>query len=429
MNYTEALEYIHCGFFGGTRPGLSRISELLGRLGNPQNRLRFIHVAGTNGKGSFCAMTDSVLRRAGYRTGLYTSPYIEKFNERMVFDGEPISDEELAEIVSTVKPYAELMDDRPTEFELITAVAMLFFLRHGADPVVLEAGLGGRLDATNAVNTQVLSVITGISLDHTAILGGTTSKIAAEKAGILRPGVPLVWGGRDRYASRVIHRAAAEKGCPVVNAGRIKPVIKEFTLDGTSFVWDGFDAKLSLLGIYQPANAANVIAAVRLLRERGFRITDGDLREGLAAAKWKGRFELLCRDPVIISDGSHNPEGIAAAVEGIKRYFGGERVVLLTGVMKDKDWRGMAEELSPVASEVITLRPPNPRALAPSEFAAEFGRHGVPARGFEDVSLAVSAALTAAKSEGRPLVALGSLYMYGALIAALRAALGPALGG
>ena len=195
MNYKESLEYIHCGFFGGTRPGLERVGELLGKLGDPQDSLRFVHVAGTNGKGSVCAMTDSVLRAAGYHTGLYTSPYLERFNERMVCDGEAISDEELAELTSYVKPFAEEMEDKPTEFELITAVAMLFFARHKCDPVVLEVGMGGRLDATNIIKTPLVSVITGISLDHTAILGDTVAAIAREKAGIIKPGVPVIFGG------------------------------------------------------------------------------------------------------------------------------------------------------------------------------------------------------------------------------------------
>ena len=192
MTYSEALEYIECGFFGGTRPGLERVSELLEKLGNPQDKLRFIHVAGTNGKGSFCSMMDSVLREAGYRTGFFTSPHIERFNERMMINGEEISDGELAELTAYVRPFAESMEDRPTEFELVTAIAMLYFARHGADPVILEVGMGGRLDATNIINTQVISVITGIALDHTAILGDTIAKIAGEKAGIIRPGVPVV---------------------------------------------------------------------------------------------------------------------------------------------------------------------------------------------------------------------------------------------
>ena len=192
MTYEETMKYIHRVAWTGSRPGLERITELLAALGNPQDALRFIHVAGTNGKGSFCSMMDSVLRRAGYKVGLYTSPYIERFNERMAVDGEPISDAELSEITARVRVFADKMADPPTEFELITAVAMVYFAAHGCDIVVLEVGMGGRLDATNIIKTPILSVITGISLDHTAFLGDTVEAVAAEKAGITRcfaPGV------------------------------------------------------------------------------------------------------------------------------------------------------------------------------------------------------------------------------------------------
>lgn len=424
MNYEETLEYIHCGFFGGTRPGLERVTELLSMLGNPQDRLRFIHVAGTNGKGSFCSMTDSVLREAGYHTGLYTSPYIEKFNERMMIDGEPISDAELAEITSYVRPFADSMQDRPTEFELITAVAMVYFERHKVDPVVLEVGMGGRLDATNVIKTPVISVITGISLDHTAILGNTVAAIAREKAGIIREGVPVIWGGNSASASRVIRAKAEEKGCGFVPVRKKKVRVNSMDLDGTSFTYDGITAGLSLLGSYQPYNAANVIAAVKVLRTRGFGISDRNLLIGLKKARWKARFEMISRDPLVISDGSHNPEGIAAAIAGIRQYFGDEKVILLTGVMKDKDYPAMADELSAVAAAAFTLKPANPRSLDPALFAAEFIRNGVPAEGSASVDEAVCKALRAAKEQNRPLIALGSLYMYGEVRAAFRKQLG-----
>jgi len=412
MNYSEALEYIECGFFGGTRPGLERVSELLEKLGNPQDSLRFIHVAGTNGKGSFCAMTDSVLREAGYHTGFFTSPHIESFNERIVIDGKEIDDDELAELTTYVRPFADSMEDKPTEFELVTAIAMLCFARHKADPVVLEVGMGGRLDATNIIKTPVISVITGIALDHTAILGDTEAKIAREKAGIIRPGVPVVWGGNSRSASRVIRNATEEKGAPFIRArDRQLKVLRE-DLNGTQFSYAGYTAELSLLGSYQPRNAANVIAAVLELRKLGFEIDDRALLLGLKKAKWKARFEKLSSDPLIISDGSHNPEGIAAAVTGIKTYFGDEKVILLTGVMKDKDYPSMADELSAVACRAYTLRPDNKRSLDPELFAAEFRRCGVESEGSETIEKAAEKALKAAAELKKPIVCLGSLYMY-----------------
>lgn len=414
MNYQESLEYIHCGFFGGTRPGLERVSELLGKLGNPQDGLRFIHVAGTNGKGSVCAMTDSVLRAAGYHTGLYTSPYLERFNERMVCDGKEISDEELAELTSYVKPFAESMEDKPTEFELITAVAMLFFARHKCDPVVLEVGMGGRLDATNIIKTPLISVITGISLDHTAILGNTIEAIAHEKAGIIKPGVPVVFGGESQKALEVIRDTAKARGCGFTAVDREKISVTSCDLSGTEIEYMGEKVKLGLLGLYQPFNAATVIAAVSELRRLGIDIPDSALKKGMAEARWKGRFEKLSEsDPLFIIDGSHNPEGIAAAIASIKHYFSGEKVCLLTGVLRDKDHTAMARELSEVADSVFILKPPNQRALEPALYANDFDACSVPAKPFDSIAGAVSAATDEARSKDIPLVALGSLYMYG----------------
>ncbi len=412
MNYEQTLEYIHRVSWTGSRPGLSRMTELLSLLGNPQDSLRFIHVAGTNGKGSFCSMCDSVLRAAGCKTGLYTSPYIERFNERITIDGSPISDDELADITTYVRAFADGMVDPPTEFELITAVAMVAYARHGCDPVVLEVGMGGRLDATNIIKTPILSVITGISKDHTAFLGDTVSEIAFEKAGIIKPGVPVIFGGADDEAAKVIESRASELGCKYTRTERAAVKTLSATLDGTAFDYKG-EHKLSLLGLYQPYNAANVIEAVSVLRASGLEISENALASGLAGAKWPARFELIDRDPIFISDGAHNPEGIAAAVAAVKYYFGEERVCLITGVMADKDYAKMASELSEIASVAVALRPNNPRSLDPTLFAAEFSKLGVEAYGSNSISEAVATARDIAVSRKLPLVALGSLYMYG----------------
>ena len=420
MTYEETMNYIHRVAWTGSRPGLERITELLHALGDPQDTLRFVHVAGTNGKGSFCSMLDSVLRRAGYSVGLYTSPYIERFNERMAVGGEPIGDDELSRITEYVKTFADKMQDQPTEFELITAVAMVYFARHGCDIVILEVGMGGRLDATNIIKTPILSVITGISLDHTAFLGDTVEKVAAEKAGIIKHGVPVLFGGNDNRAAEVIKNTAMEQGCEYFEVDRTEISNVRGSFEENLFDYGGYrDIKLSLIGSYQPYNAANVISAVKILRSLGISVSDDDLLSGLASAKWKGRFELLCREPIFIIDGSHNPEGIAAAVDSVKRCFGEKKVYLLSGVMKDKDYFSMARELSEIASRAFTLTPDNPRALDSESYAESFCKAGVPAKGYKTVNDAVFAAYSAAKSDGVPLVALGSLYMYGEIKAAL----------
>ena len=416
MTYEEAIEYIHSINWTFCKPGLERIGELCEKLGHPEKDLKFIHVAGTNGKGSFCSMTESVLRAAGYRTGLYTSPYIREFNERMQVNGENISNAELAEITEYSRPIADAMDDKPTEFELITAVAFEYFRRQKCDVVVLEAGLGGRLDSTNIIDTPVLSVITGIALDHTAILGDTVEKIAAEKAGIIKRGVPVIFGGEDNNAARVIKEKADEMGSEFIRVdyGKLKNI--GATLDGTTFDYSfRTGLHINLLGLYQPRNAAVVLNAINTLNRHGFLIKEGDIRSGLENAVWHARFEKVCADPLIIFDGAHNPQGISQAVRSIKHYFGGKKVCLLTGVLRDKDYTEISDMLATVAKCAFTLTPDSPRALTSAEYAEVLRKAGVPAEPYDSIESAFLAAKAAAKEQGLPLVCLGSLYVYASL--------------
>ena len=413
MTYTEALDYIHSVAWRGSRPGLSRTNELLEKLGSPEKDMRFIHVAGTNGKGSVCSMLDSALRAAGYRTGLYTSPYIERFNERMRVDGADITDAELAELTAEVRPIADSMTDRPTEFELITAIAFLFFKRRGCDVVVLEVGMGGRLDSTNVIAAPLVSVITVVALDHTAVLGDTVEKIAFEKAGIIKKGRPVVYGGRDDAAFGVIKDRAAALGCAVVRTDTGAITVKEQTVSGTLFDYGGLtDLKISLCGTYQPENAAAAVETLRILRSMGFAVTEKALRAGLASAVWHARFELLSdKDPVAVFDGSHNPQGINAACDSAEKLLGG-RAVLLMGVLADKDYSAMVKRAAAVSQNVFTVAPPSPRALPAEDLAAAFGALGVPASP-GDIKSAVAGAVACARASGLPLLMLGSLYMYG----------------
>lgn len=417
MNYEEALDYIHSISWTFCKPGLERIGILCDRLGNPQESLKFIHVAGTNGKGSTCSMLSSVLRAAGYRVGLYTSPYIRFFNERMCVDGEPISDGELAEITDYVRPFADAMTDKPTEFELITAIAFEYFKRHACDVVVLEAGMGGRLDSTNIIRNPMLSVITGIALDHVAFLGDTVEKIAAEKAGIIKDGAPILYGGDDPAAGAVIEKKALEMGSVFHTVPYETLHVVRSDLTGTVFdLGARKHLQIALLGAYQPRNASLVITAVDLLRERGLSVSEDALREGLSAARWQARFEIISRDPLMIFDGAHNPQGIRSAVESIKRYFGDKKVYLLTGVLRDKDYTAIARDLSTVASRAFTLTPDSPRALSAEEYAKTLCQAGIEAVSFETLTDALDAARAAAKRDGVPLICLGSLYVYATLI-------------
>ena len=420
MNYSEALEYIHSICWTFTKPGLERISALCEKLGNPQDGLKFVHVAGTNGKGSFCSMLDSVLRHAGYKTGLFTSPYIKVFNERMQFCGENISDEELAEITEYVKPFADSMEDKPTEFELITAIGFEYFKRKNCDVVILEAGMGGRLDSTNIIKSSLLSVITGIALDHVAFLGDTPEKIAAEKAGIIKTGGCVLFGGNGKSIEEVIKSKAAEMNAEYHYADKSSLEIISSDLSGSLINYgERKEIKLPLLGLYQPLNAANVLCAVDLLKSKGFTVTEEALREGILAARWPARFEIISRDPLIIFDGAHNPEGIEKAVESIKRYFGDRKVSVLTGVMKDKDYNFIAGKFAEIADRAFTITPQNPRALPAEEYARVLEGVGIEATHYASVADALSDAKAYAKSSGAPLVCLGSLYMYCEVIEAI----------
>lgn len=413
MTYDEALQYIHgvSNFF--CKPGLERIRELCRGLGDPQDKLKFIHVGGTNGKGSFCAMTESVLRSAGYKVGLFTSPYVKQFNERMRINGENIPNDTLASLTEQVKTVADEMTDKPTEFELITAIAFEYFRRERCDVVVLEVGMGGRFDATNIIDTPILSVITGIALDHIAFLGDTTKKIAAEKAGIIKKGVPVLFGGEDNDALAVISDRAREVGSEFYQTDYSSLSVTSADLSGTSFNYKGNDnLRISLLGSYQPRNAALVICAIDLLRRGGLEIGDDALRMGLANAKWSARFEVIADSPTVIFDGAHNAQGIEAAVESIKQYFGKQRVVVFTGVLKDKDYDAISSKISEVASAVFTITPDNPRALSAGEYADLFNTKGVSATACQSVSEALTLGRQYAFESGTALCCLGSLYTY-----------------
>jgi dihydrofolate synthase/folylpolyglutamate synthase len=362
-------------------------------------------------------MLDSVLRAAGYKTGLYTSPYIRTFNERMRVSGENISERELAEITTYVRPIADAMIDKPTEFELITAIALEYFCRAECDIVIFEAGMGGRLDSTNVIESSMLSIITGIALDHVAFLGDTVEKIAAEKAGIIKKGCPVLFGGEDESAYRVIAERACEKSSEIYRVDRSKLQIKQSTLEGTLFDFgERKDIKISLLGSYQPLNASTVLSAIDILKARGLNIPESAIRMGLATACWQARFEIISNDPLVIFDGAHNAEGIAAAVKSIKTYFGKNKVYVLSGVLSDKDYRAISKDIAQVASRAFTMTPENPRALAAEDYAAVLRENGVEASAYRSISEALIEALENAKRDKVALVCLGSLYTYVSII-------------
>ncbi len=412
VTYREAIEYINGVRWIGSKPGLERITELLRRLGEPQKKLKFVHVAGTNGKGSCAAMLDSVLRAAGYRTGLFTSPYLWRFNERMQVGGRPIGDETLAEITARLKPHAEAMADHPTEFEMMTAAALLWYAEERCDIVVLEVGLGGRLDATNVIEAPEVSVIMNIGLDHTELLGDTLEKIAMEKAGIVKPGCPCVLYGQSEGVVETVRAVCAERGAPlrIADFSALRP---EFdSLEGQVFSYKNEPCAIPLLGAHQLKNAAVAIETVEVLRQRGWRIEQEALEHGLYAVSWPARFELLREEPPFVVDGGHNVQCAEAVAAALRRYFPDRKRILLLGVLRDKDVDGILSALAPVGDAFVCVTPDSPRALPAEELAARLRAFGKPVTVCGSIPEGVSEAQALA-GDGAMVCAVGSLYMAG----------------
>lgn len=412
MTYEQALDYIHAIHWQGHKPGLERTQTLLEALGRPQDKLRFVHIAGTNGKGSTAAMLDSCLRQAGYKTGLFTSPFINRFNERIQIDGQPIPDQDLVRLVERVQPVAQAMTDLPTEFELITALGMLYFAQQHCDIVVLEVGLGGALDSTNVIAAPECAVITALGMDHVKELGPTLADIAAAKAGIIKPGCPVVSYGGEPEADKVIADVARARHAPlsVVDFGRLHRTSS--SLDGLVFDFDGMEGlTLPLLASYQPRNAAVAITALRVLRNRGWNIPDEAIRRGLAQVSWPGRFELLRRDPPFLLDGSHNAHGMRATVASLRERFPGEKFVFLISIMADKDSDDMLKLLLPLAKCFVTVTAPSPRAIPAADLAAQITALGGVAEAADTIPAGVHRA--DALADGGPVAALGTLYFSG----------------
>jgi dihydrofolate synthase/folylpolyglutamate synthase len=376
-----------------------------------QDELRFVHLAGTNGKGSTSCMLASILQKAGYKTGLFVSPFIIRFNERVQINGKHIPDEKLAEIIERIKPIADAMSGC-TEFELITAAAFVWFAEEHCDIVVLETGLGGRLDATNIIKSNECAIITNIGIDHTDYLGNTVADIAYEKACILKEGCPVVAYASEQAAMDVLAAYALEHGnsMTVADFDAIVPVSADLT--GQSFRYKGSEPyDIRLLGPHQQKNAAVVLETVETLRKQGWSITNENIREGLREARWPARFELLHSSPIVFVDGAHNMQGVESLRAAVEQYLTGKRIVCVTGVLADKDWQNMMAVLEDFAADFITVTPDSPRALTAEALAAYLEQRGKWAWAAESVQEAMDMAIARALETDSVIVACGSLYM------------------
>ncbi|WP_066353103.1 glutamate ligase domain-containing protein [Fervidicola ferrireducens] len=425
MSYREALEYIHGMTKFGIRLGLEKIKKLLEILGNPQEGINIVHVAGTNGKGSTCSMIDSILRAAGYRVGLYTSPYLEVFNERIKVDGRNIPDDDIARLTEKVKSAVEEMEKNgwgaPTEFEAVTALGFLYFKEQKVDFLVLEVGMGGRFDATNVI-TPLVSAITPISYDHQQYLGSTLTEIAREKCGIIKPGRVTVTAPQNEEAMKVIEETCSKLNSPLVKVEKeahyrlINWGVEGQTFDLKTSKREYDRLKIRLLGDHQLDNAATAVVAVEALQRYGIEIPLEAVRKGLEEARWPGRLEILKENPYVLIDGAHNIAGIQVLKEALLKYFPAKRIILVIGILSDKDYVDMLSEIIPIADSIITTRPDSPRALSAAELAESIKRlpfEKIPEIYIsDDIAEAVDVALNMAAPDD-VVVFAGSLYLIG----------------
>jgi dihydrofolate synthase/folylpolyglutamate synthase len=389
VTYSDAIQFLSGIQVFGQQLGLETMSALLERLGNPHNGLRFLHIAGTNGKGSVAAMSQAALTAAGYRTGLYTSPHLVSFCERIQINSQLIPETEVAALVEEIKPLLVTTPRHPTLFEVVTAMALLHFQRRGADVVVWETGLGGRLDATNVV-TPLVSVITNIGFDHTQYLGDTLAKIAAEKAGIIKPGIPVVTAAEGEPLE-VIRRVCAERHSLLT-------------------VVTGGVNRTPLLGSHQAVNCAVAEAG---LRASGLKITDEQMQTGLARTRWPGRFEIVRQQPLTVLDGAHNPQGAEALAATLREQFNGRKLTLILGVLRDKDYSAVCRILAPLAARILCVPVASERTTTAEEIA--FVCRPAAAEVCRDVAEAY------AKAAGADVVVItGSLFLIGEAMARLQ---------
>ena len=417
MNYTQAVAFLYGLRESRVKLRLEHTRELLSMLGNPESKLRFVHVAGTNGKGSVCAMVSSVLRSEGYRTGLFISPHLNRFEERISIDGRLVDEEEVVSLVEGVKPFVEEMERKgmgPTFFEVVTAMALSYFAEKKADIVVLEVGLGGRLDATNVVEPMV-SVITNIAMDHQRLLGNSIREVAGEKAGIIKDGSILVTGAEGE-ALEVIKGECVKNNSEVLLIGEDIKYEKinsgngwqRFRLNG---ICEYGELSIPLLGEHQIFNAAVAVGAIEALKKRGVSVDDESVRRGLEEAKWPGRLEIVRKEPLVILDGAHNPAGVKALKRFISGGFDYEKMILVIGISKGKDVHGIVEEISPLADIVIVTRfEGNSTEL--EIIAKEFGDNGKDVILKNKIPIAINYALDSAGRDDLVLVT-GSLFTVG----------------
>lgn len=424
MNYKEALKYIEETHKFGIRLGLDNMTKLLDLLGNPQDNLNIIHMSGTNGKGSTCSFITSILKEAGYKVGLYTSPFLETFTERIRINGENIPEEDVARIISLIKEKIEQMVKEgysyPTEFEIVTTMAFYYYYEQNVDYVALEVGLGGRYDATNIIKSSQVSVIGSISLDHTNILGDNISKIAYEKGGIIKEnGVAIVYNQSDEVKN-VIKQICYDKNATYIETNFDDIDIKKSDIysqvyDVTIFDESYENIEIKLIGEHQINNSILALTVIKYLEgNKGLKVDDESIRKGLINTKWPGRIEKISENPLFIIDGAHNEDGALSLAKAIDKNFKDRNLTLLIGMLEDKDIDSVLDILIPKFNKVITTTPDNPRAIDSSKLKGKILRYTDNVVDKKDIEEALNYTLESS-SDNDVIISAGSLYMIGSI--------------
>lgn len=414
MEYRQAREYLDEAAKYGSVLGLENIEALLEKLQNPQDRLKFIHISGTNGKGSVLAYLSTVMKEAGYKVGRYISPTLFSYRERIQVNENYIGRDDFGKLAGRVITAAEEMQQEgkahPTAFEMETAISFLYFVQEKCDIVVLETGLGGLLDATNVVKTTIMEVITSISMDHMGFLGDTLAEIAVQKAGIIKNNTVVVSYEQEKEAMDVIEKTAANKGCRLYVASEREAADVVYGYEEQSFSYKGYkNIKIHLAGYYQIKNAVLALEAVQRLKDMGWDLTDEAVRGGFGKAAWKGRFTLISKEPIFIMDGAHNRDGAEQLKQSLEHYFKGRRMIFIMGVFKDKEYDVIARMLAPMADKIFTVQTPdNPRALPAEELALVVSKYNNSVEAAPVIEDAVRKSIALAGRED-VIVAFGSL--------------------
>ena len=411
---TNAEKYYHSLLTFGIMPGLDRIKMLLERLGNPEKDLRCIHVAGTNGKGTVCSFLASVLKESGYKTGLYTSPYIVDFRERIRVDGEMISENDLEEVTETVKTEIERLRDENiiiTEFEAVTAAAFLYYKNSGCDFVVLETGLGGRFDATNVIERPLASVIVSISLDHVNILGNTISDIAYEKCGIIKNGCPVVTNSAQNPDALLMIKAQSEQKSSALHIAEIDEIkVVDESIKGSEIVYSGRNVFVPFPGKHQRENCITALTVIDLMKEKGIVIPENAICEGIRKTRNPARCEVVSEKPLVILDGCHNEDSARALCSVMERHLKGKKITAVMGMMADKDIDKVLSMMTPYFDKVYTVTPSNPRAMDKDELCEKIKTHGTEAVSYE-LDKESLYKLIESLNEEEVLIVCGSLYL------------------